>query len=407
MTDAAFPPFGRWTLATVPPPADERSLTWFEGAMQSPLIVSGITIAVAAAVALAIHLVLFAILSRLSRIVGSVGAKATVRRAKAPTSLLLPLAAIMIVLPGLEMDEGLRTVVGQILSVGVIVAVTWLLVSLTRVANDVVAERFPMDVPDNRRARRMHTIVRIMRQTAVVIIIVVGGAVALMTFPQVRQLGTSMLASAGIVGIAVGMAARPALSNIIAGMQIAITEPIMIDDVVIVEGEFGRVEEITTTYVVVRIWDLRRIIVPLSHFIEKPFQNWTRNDPSLLGTVFVHTDFTVPVQEVREQLTRILESQPKWNQQVNVVHVTDAINDRLELRLLMSASSAPELWDLRCAVREAIVSWLQDKHPEALERTRVEITGFPIETNNGHAAPAALEAARAGARGPVERPHNS
>lgn len=330
-------------------------------------------VAIAAVAGLIAHAAIMAVARRLTKRFGGRVSQAMIERAAPPMRVLMPIIAMQFVLPALGLPPRAAPVARQVISIAIIASITWLLIAMLRVADDAVAARFPVDVPDNRRARRLHTLVRIMRQTATVIVVTIGAAVALMTFPQARELGASVLASAGIVGIAVGMAARPALTNLIAGVQIALTEPIAIDDVVIVQGEFGRVEEITTTYVVVRVWDLRRIIVPLSHFIEQPFQNWTRVTADLLGTVFVHTDFGVPVGEVRAELTRVLQTEPKWDGKVNVVHVTDAVNGRLELRLLMSSASAPDLWDLRCAVRERMVDFLFHRYPESLERTRVEV----------------------------------
>ena len=197
----------------------------------------------------------------------------------------------------------------------------------------------------------------------------VAAALILMKFPSIQHLGTSLLASAGLAGLAAGIAARPMLSNLIAGMQLALTEPIRIDDAVLVEGEFGNIEEITTTYVVVRIWDQRRMVLPLAYFIEHPFQNWTLNSADLLGTVLVHVDYTVPVEEVRQELQRILEATPLWDRRVWNLQVTDATDSSVELRAMMSASGAGRLWDLRVHVREKLIAFLQT-YPQSLPRVR-------------------------------------
>jgi small-conductance mechanosensitive channel len=189
-----------------------------------------------------------------------------------------------------------------------------------------------------------------------------------------------MLASAGVAGLVAGIAAKPALSNLLAGMQIALTQPIRIDDVVIVEGEWGRIEEVNTTYVVICTWDLRRLIVPLTHFIEKPFQNWTRRSADLIGTVFLHTDYTVPVEEIRNELRRLLEANPLWDRKVCVLQVTDAEEHTIELRALVSAANASMLWDLRCAVREGLIRFLQERYPQHLPRTRADVRHW-TETN--------------------------
>jgi small-conductance mechanosensitive channel len=193
----------------------------------------------------------------------------------------------------------------------------------------------------------------------------------------VRQLGTAMIASAGVAGIVIGFAAQKSLGTLLAGFQIAMTQPIRIDDVVIVEGEWGKIEEITLTYVVVKIWDLRRLVVPITYFIEKPFQNWTRTSADILGTVFLHVDYGVPVGAVREELTRILAASPNWDHKVNVLQVTDAKERTLELRALASSSDASKSWDLRCEMREKLVAFIQDQYPESLPRLRTTFERAP------------------------------
>jgi small-conductance mechanosensitive channel len=208
-----------------------------------------------------------------------------------------------------------------------------------------------------------------------------------MTFSKVRQLGTSILASAGIVGIIVGIAAQRSIATLLAGFQIAITQPIRLDDVVIVENEWGRIEEITLTYVVVRIWDLRRLVVPITYFLEKPFQNWTRVSADLLGTVFIYVDYTVPVQAVREKLRGILEHSTQWDGQVCVLQVTNTTEHTVELRALMSAVDSSSAWELRCHVREKLVEFIQKNYPESLPKLRTDLKqpwGSEIPTQNSH-----------------------
>jgi small-conductance mechanosensitive channel len=198
-----------------------------------------------------------------------------------------------------------------------------------------------------------------------------------MTFEKVRQLGTTILASAGVIGIVVGMAAQKTIGAFIAGIQIAITQPIRLDDVVIVENEWGRIEEITLTYVVVRIWDLRRLVLPITYFIEKPFQNWTRITADLLGTVFLYLDYNVPVDKIREELKKILEESELWDKKVCVVQVTNTTESCIEVRALMSASDASTAWSLRCHVREKLIDFVRDNYPNALPRTRAELERKP------------------------------
>jgi len=195
----------------------------------------------------------------------------------------------------------------------------------------------------------------------------------LMSFETVRRLGTGLLTSAGIASVIVGFAAQRSISNLLAGFQIAFTQPIRLDDVLVVEGEFGRVEEITFTYVVLTIWDERRLVLPLNYFIEKPFYNWTRTTAQLTGTVFLHADYTVPVEALRAELRRLLETHPLWDQRVCVLQVTDSKETTVELRALVSAANAGDLWALRCAVREQLVAYLQAHYPQSLPRTRATV----------------------------------
>jgi small-conductance mechanosensitive channel len=194
-----------------------------------------------------------------------------------------------------------------------------------------------------------------------------------MGFDSFRTLGTGILASAGLASLMIGLAAQKIFGNFLAGIQIAFTQPIRVDDVVIVENEWGKIEEITLTYVIVRIWDLRRLVLPISYFIEKPFQNWTRVSADLLGTVLIYTDYTIPVNEVREELNRILKSSDKWDGKVSGLQVTNTTERTMELRALMSAADASIAWDLRCEVRGKLIEFIQKKYPDALPKARAEL----------------------------------
>jgi small-conductance mechanosensitive channel len=209
----------------------------------------------------------------------------------------------------------------------------------------------------------------------VTVVVIVGLSIILMTFPAVKHIGMSLLASAGLAGLVVGMAMKSTLSSLIAGIQIAFSQPIRIEDSVVVEGEWGWIEEIGTTHVVVRIWDLRRLVLPLSYFIEHPFQNWTRGSTDLLGSVLLYVDYTIPVQELREELGRILKSTDKWKGGVCVLQVTDVSETSMQLRALMDARDAGSTWDLRCYVREKLIEFLQRRHPHALPKLRTEFQG--------------------------------
>jgi len=241
--------------------------------------------------------------------------------------------AVAVVLP----PSDLRDLVTHGVVLAIIAAVGWALIRVFDVAERALLERFPISVSDNLRARRIYTQFTALRRVAVALVGLFTVAAMLMTFDAVRQLGVGLLASAGLAGIIIGMAAQPLVANILASMQVALTEPFRVDDVMIVEGVWGRIEEITLTYVVVRIWDLRRLVIPISYFVQRPFQNWTRVSADLLGTVFIYTDYSVPVDAVRAELHRILDAAPLWDRQVWGLQVTDSKERTLELRALMSA----------------------------------------------------------------------
>ena len=201
-------------------------------------------------------------------------------------------------------------------------------------------------------------------------VVMAGLAMVLMTFPGARQVGASLLASAGVVGLVAGIAARPVFSNMIAGLQIALAQPFRIDDVLIIEGEWGRVEEITGTYVVLKIWDERRLIIPLQWFIEHPFQNWTRTSSEILGTVFLYADYALPLEPLRAEFQRVLETAPEWDQRVSVLQLTDVTERTIQIRVLVSARSSGLAFDLRCRVREALVTFIQREYPDCLPQVR-------------------------------------
>jgi hypothetical protein len=232
--------------------------------------------------------------------------------------------------------------------------------------------RYDIDVPDNLRARRLRTQVRVAGRVVIVGIFVLAVAIMLLTFPRGRALGASLLASAGIAGVFASVAARSTLGNLVAGLQIAFAEPIRLDDVVVIEDEWGNVEEITLTFVVVRLWDRRRLILPTSYFLERPIQNWTRYSADIVGSVHLYVDYSTPVDEVRAELGRILASSRLWDGQVSILQVIDATERTMLLRALVSASTAPRAWDLRCEVREHLLAWLQRTHPGSLPRLRAE-----------------------------------
>ncbi len=266
--------------------------------------------------------------------------------------------------------------VNQFITVAIIFLVTWLLIKAINLTRELILRQYDMDEKDNLKARKVYTQFRVLERIIIFTVILIATAIALMTFDGIRRIGISLFASAGVAGIIIGFAAQKLLGSILAGFQIALTQPIRIEDVVIVENEWGWIEEITLTYVVVRIWDKRRLIVPTTYFIENPFQNWTRVSADILGTVFIYTDYQVPVGELRKEFTRILEESNLWDGKVNVMQVTNATEKTVEIRALMSTVDSPTGWDLRVHVREMLISFLQENYPESLPRIRVEMP-FP------------------------------
>jgi small-conductance mechanosensitive channel len=328
-------------------------------------------IAIVLAVGLIGHYLIFRILQKLVGRTKSVVDNSLVNHCYRPLLWIIILTVIRWVLPPTK--ENVETTTGRAFTVLLTILVSWLVIKTISVLQDYIASRFDIDAKDNLAARKIHTQFRVIKRIAVVIIGILALGTILMTFDQVRHLGKTILASAGIIGIVVGMAAQKTIGNLIAGLQIAFTQPMRVDDVVIVENEWGRIEEITLTYVVVRIWDLRRLIVPITYFIEKPFQNWTRTSADILGTVFIYVDHTVTVDSVREQLHEILKNSEYWDGKVCVLQVTSTGERTIELRALMSAADASAAWNLRCHVREKLVEFMQKNCPQALPRLRAEL----------------------------------
>jgi small-conductance mechanosensitive channel len=293
-----------------------------------------------------------------------------------PVRFLIPVLMVSLTLPLLNLPQDLQNRFAHFIQILIILGLGWFLTKVVRVGREAIL--FKYNLTNNFNFRRIYTQISIIEHVINFLIYVITLALMIMTFTQAKEIGISFFASAGVMSIIVGLAAQKTLGNLMAGIQIAIAQPIRLDDSVIVEGEWGWVEEITLTYVVIRLWDLRRLVVPISYFLEKPFQNWTRSSSELLGTVFLYVDFTVPVGMVRQELTRILEQSSRWDKKVNGLQVTDVKEKTVELRALISASDAGKLWDLRCEVREKLLEFLKDQYPGSLPRVRVEASGtFP------------------------------
>lgn len=256
-------------------------------------------------------------------------------------------------------------------SILLIVALAWVFIVILRIFKLVFLEKYDTSKENNLRSRKLHTQFNILERIVIFLIVIIAIGLILMLFEDVRRIGISVFASAGVAGIIIGLAAQRAIAAVLAGLQIAITQPIRIDDVVIIENEWGRIEEIALTYVVVNIWDKRRLIVPSTYFFEKPFQNWTRTTSEIMGTVFIYTDYHVSFEALRNELTRLLKSTPLWDGKVNVLQVTDAKERSIEVRALMSAKDSATAWDLRVLIREKLIEFLQKNYPESLPKTRI------------------------------------
>ncbi len=357
----------------------QRFYGLFEG-IEFPVKAS-IKLAIAIALGLLVQGLLRMVLRRL---VHREFAQRLLDRTKWLVRLAFAMLGAWLIAPALHSAPALAIWVSNAMGAGLIVLVGWTLVVAMNTYFDLASRDLKIDEEDNLAARKRLTQIRLLRRISTVTLALVTAATAVMTIPSVRELGVSLFASAGVAGIVLGFAARPVLSNLIAGVQIALTQPIRLDDAVVVEGEWGWIEDIRGTYVVIRIWDLRRLIVPLSYFIEHPFQNWTRESASLIGSVFFYVDYSVPVEAVRTQLTVLLKQADKWDGKVANLQVTDIKQDTVELRALMSATNSPRAWDLRCEIREKMLDWLQQTYPGALPKKRAVITADANATATGN-----------------------
>ena len=340
---------------------------------------SGIALVIAIIVALVAHGIIFAAAEKFAARTSTAMDGHLVSHSRRPIKYMLPLGAALVVIRAFPLPPILQNPIAHVITLGLIACSGWLVLSLVGAAEAAIADKYTIDTADNLEARGIQTQIEVLHRILLVIVSILTIAVMLMTFPTVRQFGQTLFASAGVAGLVLGLAAQSTISNLLAGLQIALTQPIRIDDVVIVENEWGKIEEIGTTYVVVRIWDERRLIVPLSQFIQKPFQNWTRQNAQILGTVFLYVDYSIPVEQVREELHRCLEASDKWDQRVWNLQVTNTSERAVELRALMSAADASLAWDLRCQVREHLVAFLQANYPSSLPRLRADLSGTTME----------------------------
>ena len=339
------------------------------------LALPAVAVAVTLVVAVAAALLVTAVVALVVRVIARrrEWAAHLVTRARRPFRVLLVVVAVWVALRASIEPGELRDGLDHLLHVVTIVASAWFVCALAIFFEDLGLSRYRVDVADNRVARRVRTQVLIIRRLTVVAIVVVAVGAILLTFPGARTAGASVLASAGLVSIVAGLAAQSTLANVFAGMQLAFSDAIRVDDVVIVETEWGRVEEITLTYVVVHIWDDRRMVLPSTYFTTTPFQNWTRTKSELLGAVELDLDWRATPGSMREELDRVLATTDLWDGRVSVLQVTDAVGGYVRIRVLVSAVDAPTLFDLRCLVRERLVTFLHESSPQSLPRTRVQM----------------------------------
>ncbi|WP_039917633.1 mechanosensitive ion channel family protein [Cellvibrio mixtus] len=345
---------------------------------------------------LTIAIVVFIALAIIARIVSRIithvftpfsFARDILERIRDPLHLLIPLIGLQTVSRSAPQDMTGINAINHITLLAIIGAVTWLGLRAVDAVQQLIYKHNPINISDNLHARRIQTQTKVLVHTLSFLVILFGLSAMLMTFPIARQFGTSLLASAGVAGLVLGFAAKPVLGNLIAGLQIAITQPIRLDDVVIVAGEWGRIEEITGTYVVVRIWDDRRLIVPLQWFIENPFQNWTRKTTELLGFFYLWLDYSVPIEPIREEATRLCKEVPQlWDGRVCGVQVTDTDAKSIQIRVLISTTDSSKNWDLRCYLRENLINFIMKNYPDSLPQLRAmlrekEPPAPPVDTH--------------------------
>jgi small-conductance mechanosensitive channel len=324
--------------------------------------------ALAVGIALVLHAVAFRIMNRMAERSDSDSDGVLIKRLSSPTRVSLVALALVLVAREVPM---LAAVWAKVASFIMPILVGWMALAILRALVETMKLRADILAEDNLKARRRRTKLTMINRLATFIVVFVVVGLVLLSIPGVRDIGVTLVASAGLAGLAVGAAAQPALKSLIAGIQMALTEPINIDDVVIVEGEWGWIEDIHTTYVVVKIWDERRLIVPTAYFLEKPFQNWTKSTAQLLGGVKLYLDPTTKIGPIRQEFERLVKAHRLWDGRYQGAQVTNTERDAIEVRLLMSAKDSVALFDLRCDIREAMLAWLADNQPEAFARTRV------------------------------------
>jgi small-conductance mechanosensitive channel len=333
-----------------------------------------------------VHYILFRVLHRKESISHPLGWGLQQHLGK-PARAIFVLTCLLIVLPTIpELPSHIEALLRQAFIMLMVAALGWFAIGCIYVVQSIMLRRYDLAAEDNFRARRIHTQFQLFRRMLITFVVIVDIGALLWTFndPRIWHYGSGLLASAGIASLILATAAKSTASNLFAGLQIAITEPIRIDDVVVIQGEWGRIEEINSAYVIVKIWDLRRLVVPLSYFIENSFQNWTRQSSDILGTAFLYVDYSIPVEDIRKQLEAIVHPSPLWNKQVCGLQVTNLTDRSMELRCLLSSRNSGENFDLRCLVREEMTAWIQQNYPDAFPTTRFTATSNLTPGQNGN-----------------------
>jgi small-conductance mechanosensitive channel len=315
-----------------------------------------------------------------------------IRRFSRPAFWIFGIAAAMSAVPFFEFSESIAGTIEHILHICFLICIGWVLVAFVYTFEDIMVRRYDMSASDNLNARRIRTQLAVIRRVALIFVFVLTAGLVLYTFNHTRiwQYGAGLIASAGLASFALASAAKTTVGNMLAGIQIALTEPIRLDDVVIVDGQWGRIEEITSAYVVVKIWNLERLIVPLTWFIENPFQNWTRTSSDLLGTFYIYVDYTCPVDPLREEFERILKETDLWDGKAQVLQVTDLFKTTMQLRCLLSASDSGKLFNLRCLAREKMILFIQQNYPQHLPTLRFAENAREQEHSHEHSLPGSL-----------------
>lgn len=301
--------------------------------------------------------------------------KSIIRHFNKILTVFIPLLVFSSLLFLMRFSPYTSIIISKIIQIAITICFAIIIIRILRVFEDYLYHRFDISKENNLKERKIRTQIVFIRKILITLIVIITIAVILLSFEGMRKIGAGLLTGVGIGGIIIGFAAQKSLGNLLAGFQIAFTQPIRMDDVLIVEGEWGKVEEINLTYVVVNIWDKRRLVLPINYFIEKPFQNWTRTTAEILGTVFIYIDFTIPVNQLRQKLTELLQQNRLWDGKVNVLQVTDLKERTMEIRCLMSCRNSGDAFDLRCYIREEMINYINNNFPETLSKTRINING--------------------------------